>query len=126
MLRGMWLGVYFVGIVSSTGCGGIDPAKDCIDEFVQEYVLDVPADELSNLCPGQDLTGPPDFPLNTLTIRMEYSAGDLYKMQTWRHWVDSSSENSDCTSVQVEELVTRATRSRRGSRSTTDRRDHRR
>jgi len=108
MMRGIWLGVLVAGVVSLAGCGGIDPTKDCFDEFVQEYVLDVPADEMSNLCPGQNLAGPPAFPMNTLIIRMEYSAGEPYKVQTWRHWVDSSSEGSDCTSVRLEELVTRS------------------
>lgn len=108
MLRGMWLGVSVVGIVSSAGCGGIDPAKDCIDEFVQEYVLDISGDEIGNLCPGQDLTGPPAFPSGSVTIRVEYSAGELYKMQTMRHWVGSNSGSADCTSVRLEEIVIRS------------------
>ena len=40
-LRGMWLGAAVGSVVGLAGCSGkIDPKKDCVREFVQEFVLD--------------------------------------------------------------------------------------
>ena len=111
-LRGMWLGAAVGSVVGLAGCSGkVDPKKDCIREFVQEFVLDDnEGSHHSNnvVCPGQDLSGPPHYPYARRNVHLEYSEGDFYIVQTLQQWSWEQNREEGCDkNLHVEERVVR-------------------
>ena len=102
----------FVGVVAActalAGCG-VDPARDCVEEFEQEYKQESGSLRLLDLCPGQDLHLPAFGPQRTDVLRIEYSGGDYFTVLVHREWTveTRSHEGRPCSWVTSHEIVRR-------------------
>lgn len=102
----------FVGVVAActalAGCG-VDPARDCVEEFEQEYKQESGSLRLLDLCPGQDLHLPAFGPQRTDVLRIEYSGGDYFTVLVHKEWTveTRSHEGRPCSWVTSHEIVRR-------------------
>ncbi len=97
-MRGIWLGLWVAGTVCVGGCSGtIDPAEDCIEEFVQEFHFEDGSARGTGHCDGQDLSGPPEYPVNSTDIRIEYTNGRFFTVQKKLVWQgEQNPDNLNC------------------------------
>jgi len=106
----MWLGAAAMG-VGLSGCSGrVNPEKDCVEEFVQEFVLEEPRSMRNRnpVCAGQDIRGATDYPDVRRIIRIEYSEGDFYTTQTLQDWRwKQNPDDLDCDLIEESETVFR-------------------
>lgn len=97
------------GTVAVAGCGGIDPSRDCVEEFVQEYKQESGSLRLLDLCPDQQVNLPAFGPQRTDALRIEYSRGDYFTVLTHREWTVTTREQEGrpCSWVTSHETVRR-------------------
>jgi hypothetical protein len=102
-----------VGVLSTcaalAGCGAVDPSRNCIDEFVQEYKQESGSLRLLDLCPGQQLNLPAFGPERTDALRIEFSGGDYFTVLTHKEWTVEAREHEGrpCSWVTLHETVRR-------------------
>jgi len=97
------------------------PAGQCIEEFVQDYVLDDPV-TYANItpCPNADLNFTPAWPLRREETHKEYSHDDFYTRLIKHDWdVDVGNARPNC--VPVRRRVTRVYWKREGGHDETAR-----
>lgn len=106
-MRGIWLGVGVAGVVGLAACSAkIDPTEDCIEEFVQEFHFEDGSRRGTAYCDDQDLSGPPEYPINSSDIRIEYTNGSFFTVQKKLVWVgEQNPDNLNCQRVWQQEQV---------------------
>jgi hypothetical protein len=107
ILRGIVLGTWMAGVVGIGGCSGkLDPAEDCIEEFVQEYQFEGGNRKATAYCDDQDLSGPPEYPVDSTVVRIEYTNGSFFTVQKRLVWVGKQNpDNLNCQLVWQQERV---------------------